>query len=122
VVVVDAGPLTFLAEPGERPEIEIRVNFGIFAGREATEAEIDDLASELLQVVRHASVVAMRQHELAEGSGAAVHQVEVAVDVSDALEPASREELADRLRDVVDGWARRCIELRHADVTDEALR
>jgi hypothetical protein len=121
VVVVHDDTLTFRAEPGEPAEIEIRVNFGVFAGRQATDAEIDDLAGDLLHLVRRASVVSVRRHELENGSEAAVHQVKVAVDPADALEPAAPEVLADRLLALVDAWARRCIDLRHADVTDEAL-
>jgi hypothetical protein len=121
VVVVRDDTLSFFAEPAEAEDIEIRVNFGVFAGREATDAEIDDLAGDLLHVVRRASVVSVRRHELEEGSEAAVHQVKVAVDPADALEPAARDVLADRLLALVDAWARRCIELRHADVTNEAL-
>jgi hypothetical protein len=120
VVVVHDDTLTFRAEPGEPAEIEIRVNFGVFAGRQATDAEIDDLAGDLLHLVRRASVVSVRRHELENGSEAAVHQVKVSVDPEDALEPADRDALAERLLALVDAWARRCIELRHADVTDEA--
>ena len=39
-------PIAFLDEDGD-----IRVNFGLFAGREATRAEIDDLAKTLLDEV-----------------------------------------------------------------------
>jgi hypothetical protein len=122
VLVVHDETLTFLAGPAESQEIEIRVNFGVFAGREATDAEIDDLAGDLLHVVRRASVVAVRRHELEEGSEAAVNQVKISVDPEEALEPADRDALAERLLALIDAWARRCIELRHADVTDEALR
>ena len=113
--------LAFATRTAEPPGLEIRVNFGVFAGREATDAEVDDLAGELLHLVRHASVVSVRRHEVEAGSEAAVHQVKVGVDPADALEPTARDVLADRLLALVDSWARRCIELRHADVTNEAL-
>ncbi|HZQ03391.1 MAG TPA: hypothetical protein VFA88_05145 [Gaiellaceae bacterium] len=37
--------LAFVVRPHERPAIEIRVNVGVFAGRAATPAGIDALAS-----------------------------------------------------------------------------
>ena len=39
-------------------DAEIRVNFGMFAGREATQAEIDDLAHDLLVEARRVTIVA----------------------------------------------------------------
>ena len=39
----DLAQIAFLDDDGD-----IRVNFGMFAGREATQAEIDDLAHDLL--------------------------------------------------------------------------
>jgi hypothetical protein len=49
------------AEPGA---LEIRVNFGVFAGREATAAELDELAHALLPAVGEVTVVAEERHEL----------------------------------------------------------
>ena len=46
-------PIAFLDEDGD-----IRVNFGMFAGREATKAEIDDLARALLEEVDAITIVA----------------------------------------------------------------
>ena len=40
--------VAFVADPLARPALEVRVNFGIFAGREVTAAEIDELARVLL--------------------------------------------------------------------------
>ena len=39
--------IAFAASTIEPPALEIRVNFGMFAGREATSVEIDDLATQL---------------------------------------------------------------------------
>lgn len=115
-------PLTFFSEPRDRPGIEIRVNFGVFAGRDATLAEVDELARELLTVLRRVSIVSLRRHELDREAEATIHQVKVEADAADALEPVGRDALAERLLALVDGWARRSIELRHADVTGvEAL-
>ena len=46
--IVGNPTLAFIATPQARAGLEIRVNFGVFAGREATSAEIDDLADSLL--------------------------------------------------------------------------
>ena len=43
--------LAFYQRQPEPPGLEIRVNFGIFAGRAATAAEIDELAQALLTKV-----------------------------------------------------------------------
>ena len=43
----DLAPIAFVADDGD-----IRINFGMFAGREATDAEIDELARTLLEEVR----------------------------------------------------------------------
>ena len=41
----ELAPIAFVAEPREGAAIEVRVNFGIFAGRDVTRAEIDDLTT-----------------------------------------------------------------------------
>ena len=43
--------IAFATRTFEPPGLEIRVNFGVFAGREATPAEIDELAVHLLDKV-----------------------------------------------------------------------
>src|SRR4051794_23733169 len=91
--------LTFIADGEQQsPAIEIRVNFGVFAGRPATPAEIDDLAHWLLDEVHDVTIVAEERHEIDAVVEALVHQVriEVAPDLAptDALE---RQQLAARL-------------------------
>jgi hypothetical protein len=112
---MDGNALSFLADPAEPPEIEIRVNFGTFAGRDATVAEVDDLARDLLGVLHRVSIESLRRHELDQGHEASIHQVVVQAATADAVEPTSRDVLAGRLLDRVDAWARRCIELRHVE-------
>jgi hypothetical protein len=113
---MDESALTFRSEPRQAPEIEIRVNFGMFAGRDATHAEIDDLARDLLGAVHRVSIVSLRRHELDEGGEAAIHQVKVEASPADAVD--SGDDLAERLLDLVDAWARRSIEQRHAEVSE----
>jgi hypothetical protein len=43
----------------------VQINFGVFAGRQATPAEIDSLAQGLLPIVGGLSIVAEQRHEIA---------------------------------------------------------
>jgi hypothetical protein len=103
----------------EPPELEIVINFGVFAGREATPAELDDLAHALLPELGEVTVVGEQRHELGEETEAAVHQVRVTVE-DDRLsgDTADVEALADRLRDIAAAWAEACIAERHAEVSE----
>ena len=80
--LVDQTPLTFIPDSREAPELELRVNFGMFAGRDATNAEIDDLARDLLGVLRRVSIVSLRRHEFDGEVEAAIHQVKVEASTS----------------------------------------
>jgi hypothetical protein len=109
--------LAFVAPPHDRPGLEIRVNFGMFAGREATAAEIDELATGLLPEIDEVTIVAEQRHELSEGAEAALHQVRIEVEPDNLPDDASeRESLAERLVEVCNRWARRTIDERHVDV------
>jgi hypothetical protein len=113
-----AVPIAFAART-EPPGMEIRINFGIFAGREATPAELDELAHELLPEVGEVSIVAEQRHEVSEDSEAALHQVRV--EVSGSRLPWSAEELdalEARLLAGAERWARVCIADRHAELTE----
>jgi hypothetical protein len=119
---MDGNELAFRAEPTTQQGVEIRVNFGVFAGREATHAEIDDLARELFGLVNRVSIVSLRRHELDREGEAAIHQVKIEADASDAVRPSGADELAASLLETCESWARRCIEIRHAEVAEvEAL-
>jgi hypothetical protein len=111
-------PLAFATE-AEHPELEIRVNFGMFAGREATPAELDELARELVPEVGEVSIVAEHRHEVGEDSEAAIHQVRI--DVAREHVPASgaeREALTERLVGAAERWAEACIADRHVGVPE----
>jgi hypothetical protein len=105
-------------EQGPPPGLEVRVNFGMFAGREATPAEIDELAEQVLEKVPSVSIVSEERHEIDSHSEAAVHQVRIEVG-ADALpeESRSREELAGRLIETAERWAHACIAERHVEIT-----
>ena len=111
-------PIAFVAR-SEPPGLEIRVNFGVFAGRAATAAELDDLGHALLPHVGEVSVVAEERHELTEDVEAALHQVRV--EIRDDQLPAAARERDDLLRELVraaERWAQTCIDDRHADVSE----
>jgi hypothetical protein len=97
----------------EPPALEIRVNFGVFAGREATAAELEELAQALLPAVGEVSVVSEQRHEVSEESEGVVHQVLIDV-AADRLpeHPSDREQLAAHLVELAEGWARACVEAR----------
>src|SRR6266542_1308923 len=63
--------------PPHVPPCEVRVNFGIFAGRPTTPAEIDDLAALLLPELGDVTIVAEDRHELSSHSEVSLHQVRI---------------------------------------------
>lgn len=109
--------LAFAVHEQSPPALEVRVNFGIYAGREATPAEIDDLAEQLLEKVSSVSIVSEERHEIDDRSEAAVHQVRIEIP-SDSLpeEQVRREELAGRLIETAERWADACIAERRVDI------
>jgi hypothetical protein len=56
---------------------ELRINFGVFAGRTATPAEIDELAKMLLPELGEVTIVAEDRRELSDSSETSLHQVRV---------------------------------------------
>jgi hypothetical protein len=95
------------------------VNFGIFAGREATPAEIDELADSLLQEVRDVSIVSEQRHEIGDGTEASIHQVRIEVADEDLpYVEVDRDAVADRLVVAAGRWAKACIADRHAEVSE----
>src|SRR2546423_6764674 len=61
--------------------LEIRVNFGVFAGRDATTAELEELGKLLVPEAGEGSIVGEERHELSEDAGIVLHQVRVAVPI-----------------------------------------
>ncbi|HEX3455638.1 MAG TPA: hypothetical protein VHS03_13505 [Gaiellaceae bacterium] len=111
--------IAFLAEPTEPPDVEIRINFGVFAGREATPAELDDLGRAAMEQVDHVTLVSEHRHELGGGSETSLHQVRMGVPRG-ALPADAREAQGtrDRLVALAESWAQSCIDARHADVIE----
>src|ERR671937_352923 len=103
-------PLTLVKRRPDVPGLEILVNFAMFAGRNATPAELDDLGQMLRPEVEHVAVVAEERHELEADTEIALHQVKI--EVAEELLPADEfeiGELAGRLTSVAERWARACI-------------
>jgi hypothetical protein len=91
----------------------------MFAGREATAAEIDDLAAVVLDKVTEVAIVAEDRHEIGEDSEAALHQVRIEVEPDHI--PADEHEadvLAGRLVEAAEAWARGCVADRHSEVSE----
>ena len=97
-------PMAFLDDEGD-----IRVNFGVFAGRDATQAEIDDLAKDLLDEVSAVTIVAEQRTIADREMEASVHQIRI------ELEPE-----ADPQRPllIAERWAEACVAERHAEITE----
>jgi len=99
--------------------LEIRVNFGVFAGRDATSAELEELGKLLVPEAGEVSIVGEQRHEISGDAEVVVHQVRVSVSpeiVPD--DPGARKELCERLVTLAEIWARQCINERHAEITD----
>ncbi len=111
--------LAFCVREAEPPGVEIRVNFGVFAGRAATPAEIDELADWLLPKVDEVSIVAEERHEIGAESEASLNQVRIEVS-PDRLPDDEHEldQLCGHLVELAEAWARGCIAERHAEVSE----
>jgi hypothetical protein len=111
--------LAFPVRAPTQPGLEIRVNFGIFAGREATSAEIEELGNTLLPEIGEVEISSENRYEIGPDSEAEVHQVRIEVPkeklpVDDFLIG----ELAGKLVGIAERWAQGCIATRHAEVSE----
>jgi hypothetical protein len=95
--------LVFAREREGRPELV--VNFGVYSGREATEAEIRRLAGLLLEEIDSVEIISERLYECDAEVEATVHQVRVVV-------PPSDDGREDELLPIVSDWAHDSIEER----------
>jgi hypothetical protein len=95
--------LVFAGERDGAPEIV--VNFGVFAGREATQAEISRLAQTLLERIDNVEIISEQRLEQGDEVEATVHQVRVEL-------PTSAGGHEQFLMELVESWALDCIEER----------
>ena len=99
--------LAFCVLDQEQAAFEIRVNFGLFAGRNATQAEIDKLARSLHEIVDSFTIVAEERHEFGDDVEAMVRQIVVAVDRDH--DEGETNVLCDRMVARAERWASTCI-------------
>ena len=95
--------MVFQDEAQGRPEVV--VNFGVFAGREVTQAEIDRLAQQLLDELESFEIVSEQRHQIDRSMEASVHQVRIA--------GAEGRKLDDGLVGRIEDWAKDCIAERN---------
>ena len=99
--------------------LEIRINFGVFAGRDATSAELEELGKLLVPEAGEVSIVGEQRHEMSEDAGVVLHQVRVSVSPENVPDdPGDRKEFCERLVTLAEIWARQCINERHAEITE----
>jgi hypothetical protein len=99
--------------------LEIRINFGVFAGRDATSAELEELGKLLVPEAGDVSIVGEQRHEVSEDAEVVVHQVRVSIPPEAVPDDAGeRKELCERLVTLAEIWARQCINERHAEIAD----
>ncbi|MCP9484900.1 MAG: hypothetical protein MSC30_03480 [Gaiellaceae bacterium MAG52_C11] len=110
--------IAFVADPRPEAAIEVRVNFGIFAGREVTPAEIDELARVLLPEVSAVSIVSEQRHEIDAGVEVSMHQLRIEVAPNALPEDTDVATLGTRLAVLAEHWAEGCISERHAEIAE----
>jgi hypothetical protein len=109
--LIDQPEISRFVREHDEPGIEVRVNFGVFAGRHATPAEIDELAAALGELVPAFAILAEERHEFAGPVEAKVHQVVVEVP-QDNVGPEA-DFLAGQIVYAANAWALDCIASRH---------
>lgn len=97
----ELAPIVFVADDGD-----IRINFGVFAGREATAAEIDELARTLLEELESVTIVSEQRFIVDREMEASVHQIRI--------EPGNGDVAT--LVALAAAWAEACINERHAEL------
>jgi hypothetical protein len=97
----DLAPIVFVADDGD-----IRINFGLFAGRDATQAEIDELAHTLLEELESVTIVAEQRTVRDRDMEVLVHQIRI--EPGDGNIPA--------IVALAAAWAEACITERHAEL------
>ena len=109
--LIDEPAISLLVRDHDEPRIEVRVNFGVFAGRHATPAEIDELALALRDSVPSFAIVSENRHEFGDAVEASVHQVVIEVPRDEA--GGEPDVLAEQIVLAANGWALECIASRH---------
>ena len=108
---IDEPAISILTREWDEPGVEVRVNFGVFAGRHATPAEIDELAVALRELASSFAIVSEERHEFEAEVEAAVHQVVIEVPQEHAGDEPDA--LAEQIVLTANEWALECIASRH---------
>jgi hypothetical protein len=109
--LIEEPTVSLLVREWEEPGVEVRVNFGVFAGRHASPAEIDELAMSLRELVQSFAIVSEQRHEFGDAVEAAVHQVVIEVHQEHGgIEPDA---LGEQIVQTTNSWALECIASRH---------
>lgn len=99
--------------------LEIRINFGVFAGRDATTAELEELGKLLVPEAGEITIVGEERHDLADDVEVVLHQVRVSVPPDKVpRDESERRAFCERLVGLAEIWARHCIKDRHAEITE----
>jgi hypothetical protein len=115
-----AEPMLVFGSASDDRGLELRVNFGLFAGREVTPAEIDQLAQQLFPRIDRVTIVSEQRYEIGAGAEGTVRQIRVTIEPEQL--PDSDDELAEfrgRLLELTEQWARSCYTDRHATISDD---
>jgi hypothetical protein len=102
--------IAFRVHGREAAALEVRVNFGVFAGRNATQAEIDDLARGLQEIVGSFAIIAEERHEFGNDVEASARQI--VIEVVPEFVDAELDTLGERVVARAERWARACIDDR----------
>ena len=110
--------MAFATRDPVSPGLVVRVNFGMHTGRDATPAEIDELAKALLPEVATVSIVSEERHEIGEHAEASLHQVVIEIE-EDQLPTSedARQNLSARLVEEAVRWADSCAAERHVELS-----
>ena len=107
--MVEKPPIAFASTPAP-PALEVRINFGLFAGRQATPMELEHLGTAVLPDLGKVTILAEERYEMDAASRVSLHQVrsEVPAEALPADEPG-RDALRERLVETAAVWADACI-------------
>jgi len=102
--------IAFRADGHESAALEVRINFGVFAGRNATQAEIDHLAGELQEIVGSFAIIAEERHEFGNDVEASARQI--VIEVAPEYVGSELDTLGERVVARAEQWAKACIHER----------
>ena len=104
-------PVAFVLEPVEPLPLQIRVNFGIYTGRDATRPELERLASRVLERTGTVSVIGQQRYVAGLEQMVCLHEVLIEV-APDGIERAGYdlETLHELLLADARNWLEECVQ------------